>query len=125
MLIAFISYDYLNSHFITELTQDEQVQLSILETQVELHLSEGEPEAAALSLEQIRELDPNYKNIPNLTSRVYNMLLLKRDYEQAQSLLTEGREDEALNNFLKIEEEHPGLWDVSEQIMLLKSTSTP
>ncbi len=125
LLIAIISYDYINSHFISGLTQDEQIQLSILETQVELYLNEGKPEAAAQSLEEIREIAPEHKNIPDMTSRVYNMLLLKRDYERAKNLLLEGRDDEALPLFLKIEEEHPGLWDVSEQIMLLQASSTP
>jgi hypothetical protein len=125
LLIAYFSYDYINSHFIAELTKDEKMQLSILDTQVERYLSEGEPEAAAERLEKIREVDPHYKNIPDLASRVYDLLLLKRDYERAEDLLAEGREVEALNIFMKIEQETPGLWDVRQQIALLQASPTP
>jgi tetratricopeptide (TPR) repeat protein len=125
LLIAYLSYDYINSHFITELTQDEKMQLSILETQVERYLNEGEPEAAAERLERMREINPRYSNIPDLASRVYNLLLLKKDYESAKGLLAEGSEAEALDMFINIEQEHPGLWDVSEQIMLLQASPTP
>jgi competence protein ComGC len=125
LLVAFISYDYINNHFITDLTQDEKMQLSVLNTQVERYLAEGEPEAAAERLERIREINSHYENIPDLASRVYNLLLLKRDYEKAEGLLAEGREAEALNIYMKIEQETPGLWDVRQQIALLQATPTP
>jgi len=125
LLISVFSYDYIKNNLFAGLTRDERVQLGVLVAQVEQLLNEGEPEAAAEKLERIREIDPEHEEIPDLTSQVYNLLLLKMDYKKAMGLLEEGREIEALNILMKIEQETPGLWDVRQQIALIQALPTP
>lgn len=125
LLVSIFSYEYINNNFFAGLTRQERIQLEVLDAQADQLLSEGEPEAAAERLEQIREIDPDHESIPDLASRVYDLLLLKRDYQKAMGLLAEERETEALNILMKIEQENPGLWDVGQQIDLIQSSPTP
>ncbi len=112
---------YLTSRFLITRTVEEVVdqnvgQLTSLQGQVESLLNRGRPGPAAEIIETMREINPNWGALPELTERVETLLDLEARYNQALALVAAGNRAEALAIFQSIEEQQPGLWDVRRQI---------
>ncbi len=125
LIVVFYSYSFITNNLIKGLTNVESVQIQLLNTQVEELILEGQPEAAAESLEMIRKLNPDDESLPMLTTQVYELLELKADYQNAMSLIADERDIEALDILTAIEQERPGLWDVSQQIDSINVSLNP
>jgi len=120
MIAFFISSYYFTDIFRTQRSEQETAQLATLNDQAQQLLLVGKPRPAAEILEKIREIDPEYENLSELTMQTYELLQLEIKYQTAMSLLAEGNDNEALVLFQEINAERPGLWDVSQQIDLIE-----
>lgn len=117
VMVAFFVSTYLFTDiFRAQRSEQETVQLGLLNDQAQQLLLVGKPRPAAEILDKIRALDPDYENLSALTMQTYELLQLEIKYQTAMSLLAEGKDNEALVLFKEISAERPGLWDVSQQI---------
>ena len=119
-IIAMAAF-YLTSQFLLQGTLEDQEgltanQMTSLQTQVEQLLNRGRPQPAVEILETMRGIDPDWEDLPELTSRTETLLQLEEDYNQALALAEQGETADALALFQSIEATQPGLWDVRSQI---------
>jgi len=121
MVAFFFSYFFFFRETTSEQTVVENTQITSLENQAEQLLNIGRPQTAAEIIERIREIDPQYENLPSLTERAEAMLALEAKYLTALELVEEGNTAEALILFKEIEAEEPGMWDVGQQIKLIEA----
>ncbi|MCB2202557.1 tetratricopeptide repeat protein [bacterium] len=112
LIVAFFSYIYFNDKVLTRQNEQEAIVLASLNGQAEELLNVGKPNSALQIIEKIREIDPNYSNLANLTTQTENLLAYTAKYDTAQELLSEGNSSEALAILKEIDSENPGLWDV-------------
>jgi tetratricopeptide (TPR) repeat protein len=112
LIVAFISYIYFNEKVTARQDEQQAIVLASLNDQAEELITVGKPESALQIIDKIKEIDPGYSNLANLTARTDNLLIYLAKYETAQELLSEGKSDEALAVLKEIEAENPGLWDV-------------
>ena len=66
-------------------------------------------------------ISPDFNRLPALTTDVEALLSLKNKYQEALQLSGEGNLEEAKALFTEIQDEHPDLWDVSQQIAMIES----
>ncbi len=121
MIAFFFSYFFFFRETTGEQAIVENTQLTSLNNQAEQLLNIGRPQTAAEIIERIREIDPQYENLPSLTERAEAMLALEAKYQTALELVEEGNTAEALILFKEIEAEEPGMWDVGQQIKLIEA----
>lgn len=121
MIAFFFSYFFFFRETTSEQAVVENTQLTSLNNQAEQLLNIGRPQTAAEIIERIREIDPQYENLPSLTERAEVMLALEAKYQLALDLVEEGNTAEALILFKEIEAEEPGMWDVGQQIKLIEA----
>ncbi len=112
LVVAFLSYIYFNDKAVARQDAQKAIVLASLNDQAEELIRVGKPESALLIIDKIKEIDPDYSNLANLTSQTENLLACTAKYETAQGLLSEGKSAEALVVLKEIESENPGLWDV-------------
>jgi tetratricopeptide (TPR) repeat protein len=112
LVVAFFSYIYFNEKVITRQNEQEAIVLASLNDQAEELIMVGKPQSALQIIDKIKEIDPNYSNLPNLTIQTDNLLAYTAKYEIAQGMLSDGKSGEALVVLKEIESENPGLWDV-------------
>ena len=121
VMIAFLfSLFYFGSQTKTEEVDQVATQVFSLEKQAEQLLTLGRPGPAADVIEKIRNVNPDYEKLPELTSRVETLFELERKYEEASQLIEEDKKAEALMLFKEIEAEQPGMWDVPQQIAAIE-----
>ncbi|HAF49227.1 MAG TPA: hypothetical protein DCL08_08340 [Anaerolineaceae bacterium] len=123
-IIAIAAF-YFASRFLLSGALEEQVdqntgQLTSLQSQAEQLLARGRPQPAAEIIETMREINPNWEALPELTERAETLLGLEEDYNQALTLADQGENAEALAIFQSIEAAQPGLWDVHNQIAAME-----
>jgi len=116
MLAFFLTARFLLPKTVAEVVDQNAAQLTSLQGQAEGLLNRGRPGPAAEIIERMREINPNWDALPELTERVETLLDLEARYNQALALIAEGQRAEALAIFQSIEEQQPGLWDVRRQI---------
>lgn len=120
--VAFIlSFNYFYNIIANNQLAKENAQIASLSNQVEQLLLVGRPQPAAEILEKIRAINPDYENLPDLTTRTEKLLLLEEDYQTALGLISENRHNEALVLLRGIESEVFGLWDVRQQIEAIEN----
>ena len=118
----FVSFYYMNSKATAKQLEIENSQLMSLNDQAEQLLLTGQPKPAEEIIEKIRSINPEYENLPQLTSRMDQLLQLESKYQTALDLAAENKNEEALQILREIEVEQPGLWDVSRQIASLETS---
>jgi tetratricopeptide (TPR) repeat protein len=117
VVIAFIfSYNYFNDNVAEDQLQTEIVYLSSLEYQTDQLLLGGQPKPAIEIIDRIRTINPKFENLLELESRADALLQLEADYQTALNLIAENKNNDALALLKVIENEKPGMWDVSQQI---------
>ena len=122
MVIFFFSYLYIyNDNRIKQL-EKETAQLTSLNNQAEQLLLAGQPQPAVKIIERLRSINPEYANLPDLTSKSEDLLRLETKYQAAQNLATKNKNSEALVILKEIEAEKPGLWDVGQQIASIETS---
>lgn len=106
----------------TDSNEDEQDMTSVvlLENQAEQLLLVGNPESAEEIIEKIRAIDKDNERLPELTLRTEMLQQQKEKYQRALSLSDENNQVEALRLLKEIEAEQPGLWDVSQRIIIIE-----
>jgi tetratricopeptide (TPR) repeat protein len=119
--VFFFSFRYFNNQIVERQQLQEAAQLESLTTQAEQLLLVGKPQPASAIVESIREIDPNYEQLSTLTSEVDSLLRMEAKYQEALALIDAGNSADALVLFYEIQEENPGLWDVSQQIAAIEN----
>lgn len=119
--VFFFSFRYLNNQVAERQEIQEAAQVAALADQAEQLLLVGKPQPAFAIIEDIREIDPNYERLSTLTSEVDLLLRMEAKYQEALGLLDLGNSAEALAVFYEIQEESPGLWDVSQKIKTIET----
>jgi len=94
----------------------DTTQLNSFYQQADQLLLGGQPQPAVEIIEIIREIDPDFAGLSDLTARAEELLQWEVQYQAGLNLAIEGKLDEAREIFVAIEEERPGLWDVNKQI---------
>ena len=123
VLVVFLfSYNFLNSRINSQQSQAKASQLASLNDQAEQLLLVGNPQAAAGIVETMREIDPEFDNLADLTTEVNSLLEMESKYQTALDLRSEGKDIEALALFREVEEAEPGMWDVSQQIASIETS---
>jgi tetratricopeptide (TPR) repeat protein len=120
-IIVVMAALYLTTRFLLPKTIEEVVdrntaQLTSLQGQAQGLLNQGRPGPAAEIIETMREIDPDWAALPELTKWAETLLDLEARYDQALALAAEEEETQALAMFQSIKGEQPGLWDVRQQI---------
>ena len=116
MIVFFVSYYFLNNAVTARRLESETAQLTSLNNQAEQLLLAGQPQPAAEIVERMVSINPEFENLPELKSQTDNLLRLETEYQTALNLVTENKKSEALVILKEIENEKPGMWDVSHQI---------
>jgi len=101
-------------------TVQDTAQLALFYQQAEQLLASGQPQPALEIIDKIRETDPEYPSLSDLTARSEELLQFEAQYQKALGLLAEGNDDEALEIFRAIEAENPSLWDVDNRIAAIE-----
>lgn len=91
-------------------------ELELLYNQADALLQSGQPGQVERIIEIFLDINPEYPNLDELQTRFQTMLRLEAQYQEASNLVEAGELSEALELFKSIEAEHPGLWDVRQQI---------
>jgi tetratricopeptide (TPR) repeat protein len=122
-LIVLIAFFFTLIFFIRDVEMPElapppqdTTQLNSFYQQADQLLLGGQPQPAVEIIEKIREIDPNFAGLSDLTARADELLQWEVQYQAGLNLVSEGKFDEAREIFVAIEEERPGLWDVNKQI---------
>ena len=116
----FVSYYFINKAATASQLEAEAIQLSSFQTQAEQLLLAGQPQPAAVIVEKMTAIDPEFEGLAELKSRTEDLLRLETDYKSALYLISENKNTEALVILNQIENEKPGMWDVSHQIELIE-----
>lgn len=114
--VFFFTFRYLDRQNLEKQQAQELAQLNSFADQAEQLILVGKPQEAAGIIEDIRAVNPDFDRLPGLTEDVEKLLGLEEKYQEALQLSSDGSLAEALDLFNEIQEEHPGLWDVSQQI---------
>jgi D-ribose pyranose/furanose isomerase RbsD len=122
MMVLMFSNVYFKNVVVANQLEQETSQLSLLVHQAEQLLLVGNPQPAAELVEKISLVNPHYENLPALASRTHDLLQLEAQYQKALNLLSENHHHEAWIILTEIETERPGLWDVSQHIVLIENT---
>ena len=122
MIVFFVSYYFLNNVVTARRLESETAQLTSLNNQAEQLLLAGQPQPAAEIVERMISINPEFENLPELKSQTDNLLRLETEYQTALNLVTENKKSEALVILKEIENEKPGIWDVSHQIASLETS---
>ena len=121
VVVFFFSFRYFNNQIAERQEIQEAAQLELLANQAEQLILVGKPQPAFAIIESIQEIDPNYERLLILTSEVDLLLRMEAKYQEALGLLDAGNSAEALPLLYEIQEESPGLWDVSQQIAAIET----
>ena len=119
--VIYFTYHYFNNQIIEEQQSQEAITLDGMADQAEQLILVGNPQLAATIVENIRGINPDYEGLSSLTSEVDLLLQMDAKYQEALSFLEAGNTDEALRLFYEIQEERPGLWDVTQQIEAIET----
>lgn len=119
--VFYFSFRYFNNQIVERQKLQEVAQLEALTTQANQLLMVGKPQPASEIVASIREIDPNYELLPTLTSEVDLLLRMEAKYQEALSLIEAGNSADALVLLYEIQEENPGLWDVSQRITAIET----
>ncbi len=119
--VFYFSFKYLNNQIAERQQIQEDYTLNNLADQAEQLLLVGNPQPAAEIVENIREINPEYERLSTLTDEVELLLRMEGKYQEAESLLEAGDSEGSLVLFYEIQEERPGLWDVSQQIETIET----
>ena len=119
--VFYFSFRYLNNQIAERQQIQEDYTLNNLADQAEQLLLVGNPQPAAEIVENIREINPDYERLSTLTDEVELLLRMEGKYQEAESLLEAGDSEGSLTLFYEIQEERPGLWDVSQQIETIET----
>ena len=122
MIVFFISYNILNNIVSARRLEAETVQLTSLNNQAEQLLLAGQPRTAAEIIKRMISINPEYKNLPELKSQTDTLLRLETEYQTALNLVAENKKSDALVILKQIENEKPGMWDVSNQITSIETS---
>ena len=114
--VFYFSFRYFNNQIAEKQQIQESYSLNNMANQAEQLLFVGNPQPAAAIIENMREINPDYDRLPTLEAEVDLLLRMEAKYQEAEMQLEAGNPDEALVLFQEIQEESPGLWDVSQQI---------
>ena len=101
--------------------EEEAAQLNQYYLQAQQLLQVGQPQPAAEIIEKIREIDPDYPSLSDLSARAEALLELEAQYQAGLDLVAENNYDQALVVFQEIEAQQPGLWDVGKQITAIET----
>ncbi len=117
VLLIFAGSYFVLSQLLSERTsQTSSTKIALLEQQANDLLTSGQPKVAAGLVEQIRSINPDYPGLKTLEESTNQLLKQELNYQNAVSLLAEGKYSEALEILNIIEMENPGLWDVRRLI---------
>lgn len=119
--VFYFSFRYLNNQIAERQQIQEDYTLNNLADQAEQLLLVGNPQPAAEIVENIREINPEYERLSTLTDEVELLLRMEGKYQEAESLLEAGDSEGSLTLFYEIQEERPGLWDVSQKIETIET----
>lgn len=122
MIVFFFSYYYLIDNITVDQLEKQTAQLTSLNNQAEQLLLAGQPQPAVLIVLRIKSINPEFVNLPELTSRTNELLWLEAKYQTALNLVTENKNNEALVILKEIEIEKPGMWDISHQITSIETS---
>jgi len=122
MVVFFFSYNYINKYETAKQLEQETAYLTSLKNQAEQLLLVGQPQPAAEIIEQIRTVNPEFANLPELIIQKDAMLRMEAEYQKALNLIAENKNTDALAILNKIEAEKPGMWDVRQQIKLIETS---
>ena len=124
-LVFLFSYNYLRSRAAVEqvdrVAEGQSSQLAALNGQANQLILIGKPQEASEIIDEIREIDPDYENLTDLTERNEALLQLDEKYQSALDLIDEGQKEEALVLLKEIEAEKPGLWGIPQEIDAIES----
>ena len=119
--VFLFSFRHFNNQIVERQQLQEAAQLEALTTQANQLLMVGKPQPASEIVASIREIDPNYELLPTLTSEVDLLLRMEAKYQEAIGLIDAGSSADALVLLYEIQEENPGLWDVSQRITAIET----
>lgn len=102
-------------------TPQDTTQLNSFYQQADQLLLGGQPQPAVEIIEKIREIDPDFPGLSDLTARADELLQWEVQYQAGLNLVAEGKLGDAREIFVAIEEERPGLWDVNKQITAIEN----
>ncbi len=122
MIVFFISYLYFNNVATARRLEAEMVLLTSLSNQAEQLLLAGQPRPAAEIVARMSSINPKYENLPELKLQTDTLLQLETEYQTALDLIAGNKNNEALVILKKIENEKPGMWDVSHQIASIETS---
>lgn len=122
VIVFFVSYYFLTKVVTARRLESETAQLTSLRNQAEQLLLAGQPQPAAEIVERMILINPEFKNLLELKSQTEDLLRLETEYQKALNLVTENSFSEALDILIKIENEKPGMWDVSYQIASIETS---
>jgi tetratricopeptide (TPR) repeat protein len=103
--------------------QAEQLELGVKFNNARSLLAANRPEDAKALIDQIAAVNPDYPNLAELETQVNALLNIDHDYNQAQKMIEQGLEAEALSALRAIEGVYPGYKDVPQLIEDLERNS--
>lgn len=121
LIVFFVSFYFLNNVAEARRLELETAQLISLSNQAHQLLLAGKPQSAAKIVETMSSINPKFENLDELKLETDNLLRLESEYQTALNLISENKNDEALAIFKKIENENPGMWDVSFRIASMET----
>lgn len=123
MVVLLFSFYYISNKARIEQEQMVIAQLTSLNDQAEQLLLAGRPQPAAQIIEKIKAINPDYAKLPDLTTRTDELIELEAKYKSALNLVSEKKNEEAMQILEEIEAEKPGIWDVSQQIASIETSN--
>ncbi|HBO33577.1 MAG TPA: hypothetical protein DD636_02360 [Anaerolineaceae bacterium] len=114
--IIFASSMVLFKNVSEDTAQDVSIRVSSLNLQADQLLLGGQPGPALEIVEKIKAIDPDYENLPELIERTDALLEFEGRYQEALSLINQGKQNEALILLKQLDSEKPGMWDISQRI---------
>ena len=121
-LVFLASFFLLNRSMTARRLAEEEAVLNSLQTQAVQLLQSGRPQPAAEIIDRMREINPDYIGLNELETQTKILSNLEEKYDSAIALINENQTRDAYSILLEIEQEMPGLWDVSQRISLLETS---
>lgn len=104
----------------TKQLEKDNLLLASLHYQAEKLLESGKPSAASEIVEQMKTINADYQDLPELISRTEDLVNLEEKYQNALDLIQQDKNSEALELLYSIQEQRPNMWDVNYQIELIE-----
>ncbi|PKO01180.1 MAG: hypothetical protein CVU42_01665 [Chloroflexi bacterium HGW-Chloroflexi-4] len=117
MVTAVIVFNFASK----KISEQNDVQLGIMMSQVEQLLLSGQPVPASQVISKMEALDPEYHLLPDLQKRTNELLDLELKYKESLDFEKRQQYPEALSILIEIEDAKPGLWDIPVRIQSINN----